>query len=959
VRVRIDADRDPDAVRLLAVGPIPALRILTPAGRVVAARNGFLNVQDLVAWLNDHFQQAIAVPARELADAGAPDAASVDRLVTQLSNPDAVSREAATRRLIRVPALAATKVAGVFASGNLRQRLAVLELLHAWRAPVDDVDPWNLQSITPDTIAALKKWSESADLTASTRPTALTGPQLLLARREITAMLQAQSPSEVQASRERLARIGPALLAEVQKQISESTTDRDRQRLAALRYRLASSDALALNWPDGFDRLASIDQKVRRSSLDELSSRLTPDDEPLLTELFASPDPFVRERSLEFMQAAGSDAARIGLVKLLHDPEPNVRAAVLKQLSDTPDAAYVPEVVKYVGSETDTDLIVHAVRFFREVKTSPAIDALMSLLGNASWRVRAEAAVALGKCLESNRGSEHSDAVYAAMDKLLDDPDGFVAGQAVIVLKGAPVGAHVTALVKAAEKRPELAPDVIKVLAGDTQSPKSQEQLHKFASSPNLKVKVAALSALGENATGDEIIAALNDGSRDLRVVGAKRLMELLATGRPDHRNRFQAPGTAKADWVEWLAGFRAGKGRPDWVPRAIDPLKNMLDSADAPERVSAAVALAALTDDQRPRAVLRDEAGRNKSLARDAAEALPWLVFEPRLELFNALRVSMAGDNGALGGLAELFGATSDPRAADPLWNLLADRSADINLAAAIHTAIGHIYFGDEATYFGGQPQVPAAAKAMVPRARDLAASGTSNQRLVAMSLLLRASPDDASEAARLLVQSTPIGQGLRVAAFQIQLCALDKKAARAAAIERLGGNDPQLKKISLVYLAEGTNRLRVIQDRLYLESNPIDEVETSASGQPIVVLAPPGLTADPLKPLLNNPDAEIQAYAGYLMCLLQYPEGLDLLMRQWRRQPSESQWRTLAYRAVAALGDDARTPFLAELYRSFGKDQQWELRNFYWTIRSMQGPEILKLRKQIRDEVGMQNLQ
>jgi hypothetical protein len=30
-----------------------------------------------------------------------------------------------------------------------------------------------------------------------------------------------------------------------------------------------------------------------------------------------------------------------------------------------------------------------------------------------------------------------------------------------------------------------------------------------------------------------------------------------------------------------------------------------------------------------------------------------------------------------------------------------------------------------------------------------------------------------------------------------------------------------------------------------------------------------------------------------------------------------------------------------------------------FYWTIRIMTGPEILKFRKQIRDEIGMGQLQ
>lgn len=33
--------------------------------------------------------------------------------------------------------------------------------------------------------------------------------------------------------------------------------------------------------------------------------------------------------------------------------------------------------------------------------------------------------------------------------------------------------------------------------------------------------------------------------------------------------------------------------------------------------------------------------------------------------------------------------------------------------------------------------------------------------------------------------------------------------------------------------------------------------------------------------------------------------------------------------------------------------------LREFHWAIRAMSGDRVLKLRKRIRDEVGMENLQ
>jgi HEAT repeat protein len=955
VRVRIDSDRDAEAVRTLAVGPIPALRILTAGGRIVAAKNGYLNEQDLVAWLNSHYQQAAAVPARALAEAATPDAAAVDALVAELSNRDALAREAATRRLARSPALAAPKVVGLFSTGNLRQRLAAIELLTSWGAPLEGLDPWNASSATPEKLAALKTWSQSAAVASSTRPATLTDAQLSAARREIDSMLRAENPADVQASRERLARSGPALLPEVQARIFAAATDTDRERLTALRYRLASSDALALAWPDGFDRLASTDPRLRHLAVEELSSRLTPDDEPLLTELFASPDAFVRERSLQIMQAAGPGAARAGLLKLLHDPESNVRAAVLKQLAETPDPSLVPEVVKYLSTENDTDLIVHAVRFFSEVKTDAAVEALQPLLSNPSWRVRAEAAVALGKCLESNRGSQYQDAVYAEMDTLLDDPDGFVAGQAVQVLKNAPVAAHLAGLVRTAEKHPELAADVVKVLAYK-QEPKAQEQLKKFTASANPQVRKAALAALGENASGDEVVAGLGDKELSVRLAAAKVIMEALLASRPDHRNRFE-PNAKEVDLNDWLAHFRSGKQRPDWTPNAVELLRKMLDSSELSEHLPAAVALAALTDDPRPLELLKSDAKADKSVARQAAQALPWLPFEKRMELFDSLRKSVGADTDTLGAILEQMATTPDERVAPALWDLLADPKAQVGLAEYVYAALNEIYFGHGFSYVNGQPSLPPSAMKLVPKAKQLSASGPSNQRLVALALLLRASGEDAAEAARPLIDQADAGQGLRSAALVVTLCGSDTKSATAEAVKRLAY--PQFKTVALTFLASGPSRLRRLSDRMYLEYNGADEFDSFSPGKPIHVPVPPSLTAQPLLPLLKDPNLEDQAHAGYLLCLVEHPEGLEPLLNMWRRQPSDAYWRKLVYRAISTLGDDVRTPYLAEVYRSYAKDHAWEIRDFYWTIRTMDGPQILKLRKEIRDEVGMQNLQ
>ena len=49
--VEIDIDKAPDDARQLAVGPIPALRLVTATGRLAAETEGALSADDLVAWL--------------------------------------------------------------------------------------------------------------------------------------------------------------------------------------------------------------------------------------------------------------------------------------------------------------------------------------------------------------------------------------------------------------------------------------------------------------------------------------------------------------------------------------------------------------------------------------------------------------------------------------------------------------------------------------------------------------------------------------------------------------------------------------------------------------------------------------------------------------------------------------------------------------------------------------------
>jgi HEAT repeat protein len=358
--VAIDADKSPDDARLLAVGPIPALRALTPSGRVVAEEEGALPADALLKWLKDNFEQAASIPPDELDHEEPPDAAAVGRLIQAFRNRDAVIREAVIRKLLPHPDLAAAQVVEAFGDGSLAVRLAALDLLLAWKAPSEGLDPWRKETLTEARLKALSEWGAKVpSAAAAAEPHELDAGDLAAAREVIDHMLTG-SAGETQAIRERLARYGKLLLPEVYERLKNVSTDEARERLTMLRYRLVESQTLALKWPGGIERLAATDPEIRLRAADELAARATAADEPLLLELFSDPAPLVRELSLRALRQAGGSNVNSALLRLLDDPDPNVRAAVLKHLAEAPSPAAATRMVTYVAAETDPDLVVHA-----------------------------------------------------------------------------------------------------------------------------------------------------------------------------------------------------------------------------------------------------------------------------------------------------------------------------------------------------------------------------------------------------------------------------------------------------------------------------------------------------------------------------------------------------------------------------------------------------------------------
>ncbi len=528
--VSLDADRDEKEVQGLGVGPIPAFRVLTPDGRVVADREGYLPSKELTGWLGSNFDKATVTALDVLTETGEPSGVALVRLVRLFDRPEAVTREAVVLRLRDHPALAAPAVAEAFSKGPLQARLTALELLDDWRAPVEGINPWRPATLTDARLKGLRDWAEAAAKAGPSPRPAVTPERLAMAVRQIDDYLKADATSFIPA-RERLAPFGRALMPAVLERLKQAESDEARERLTALRYRLASGHALTIEWPGGLDRLASRDVATRHRAVEELVGLGPRGEDGLWLELFSDPDPLVRETALRGLNRDGPAGSSKALLGLLADPEPNVRAAVLKQLAEHPSPGLSAKIADYVARETDPDLLVHAVRVLRATADETSLKTLMGLMKHANWRIRAEATEAVGKRVE-RVGQPPPEAIPALLGQL-DDPDGFVIGRAMEALRELDREDMVNPLIRVAEMHRDLAPRVIEILAsGQAKQAKARPMLARFAKDPNPSVRAAVVKGLGNSSLAEiepEVRAGLDDPDGLVRAAAANALFEKLS----------------------------------------------------------------------------------------------------------------------------------------------------------------------------------------------------------------------------------------------------------------------------------------------------------------------------------------------------------------------------------------------------------------------------------------------
>jgi HEAT repeat protein len=824
--------------------------------------------------------------------------------------------------------------------------------------------------LTNDRRKALELWLQSA-ATEPGSATVASGVSPDNMEIELDELLLAPTDADARAVREQLVRFGQAALPAVYQRLKAAPNDTARQRLTALRYRLVATDRLAAEWPGGFDRLASADPFVRRAATDELAQHVTADDLRLLVELFGDKDEFVRERSLKILRAVGGPETNKALMKLLQDPDSNVRAAVLKTLAEAPDPALAPDLVRYAASENDADLVVHTIHVLQDIPGETSANGLKDLLSHPQWRVRAEACEAIHQKLQSHEQMSPAQAavLISGLSKCLNDTDQFVVSQAAAALIAFHLSPADKAVMQAIDRNPELAVALLAGIARDRDSAVMLlPAIRKLTSNPEPQIRASAIGAICEfdpRSAGPALSAGLKDQDASVRQAAANGLVTVLDEISPQDGVIFLEPGNyqtaqTNVDGQQWATAFMTGNGRPSWMPPLKPDLERLLKDSDEPTRVAAAVSLCALGHANEAWPVLAASSSSEIARATEAT-ALPFLDWDQRKTLFDRL-VAITPD-GQMHRLIDKFATIPDPRAAPELWNLLRDPPREA-LLSDVNSAMSKIYelnglggsslFGSMVSaMFSAKPSPVKDATAMLQTGHDL-------QKTEALSLLYAAAPDAVAKPAKEIFQDHHNSPGLRNDALQVLLVSLPDQEAQAAAASAL--SDAAIRKTAACYLAVGGEAITALRGDVYLQSHSTSVVQYEFGQQPepiIHVNAPAGLQVAQVSDLLNDPDQDLAGYAGYLAAVLGDHNGLVPLLKAARAHDFDvSSWGRLVYRAIAKLDDDSQTPVLEEVYKSFAQEP-WAMREFYWTIRSMHGPNILKLRKKIRDEVGMAQLQ
>ena len=602
VPVVIDVDRQEEVAEKFDVTSIPRVILINDVDTVLADKMGFAPAGDWKTWIEESLKDTEFSMPEELASFEPPTSTEVEELLGRLKAKDAAMRELAMERLGSFPektrkpvveVLTTGKVPGTKKKPSLSQQLAVLEVLKRWGAPTAGIDPWTPGSLTEERLRDVQVWTDTPieELTESLAE--LSEEDLRQAGDEIDQLLAGRS---VKAGLSRLTRYGKALLPQVYERIKTADSDDQVARLTALRYWLTASNQLRLGWSGGLIELAGSDAETRRAAAAVLVKRAGEFDQALLMELFADPDPLVRELALKGLNGLGSEGTEQAMVRLLKDPDPNVRAAVLKQFAESKTQSAIDAVADYLKSETDSGLVVQAIRFMREVGGSKAVKAIVPFVDHENWQVRAELAESLGKIDGDSLPNKLNSDRVTAIIKLMSDEDSFVAVKASEGMPSTKDRKLIDRLAVVATEKPEIAEKIIESLVPseyDDDAVNVSKLMLGFLDSEHPQVRRGGLKGLQSayKAKLDDAVLtrAIQDPDEKNRILGMRVFVERLSSIRPDAPEDVVVPERVvvpQRSLFSRIFGFGAKSEPAIEVEEAIEDLEIEIDPDSLIEEV-------------------------------------------------------------------------------------------------------------------------------------------------------------------------------------------------------------------------------------------------------------------------------------------------------------------------------------------------------------------------------------
>jgi hypothetical protein len=263
---------------------------------------------------------------------------------------------------------------------------------------------------------------------------------------------------------------------------------------------------------------------------------------------------------------------------------------------------------------------------------------------------------------------------------------------------------------------------------------------------------------------------------------------------------------------------------------------------------------------------------------------------------------------------------------------------------------------------YYELQNATPAQKKRLLEESSRYVREGTPWQRLAGLLMHCGVNRAETVPLALQLFEDNTLPQEIRSDAFKVALYCAPKSEAESHAVQALAGESRDISRTALAFLALGQEAVLSLsggisigryRDPFFSSAElSLEPGATEATG-PIVPTPPPALLAAQLIPYLANGDAAA-AQAGYLLTLLDDPQGLPALMHYCERYAGNTAYRKLLVRAIAHADQPEHVAVLRRIYAEIKQqtDPDEAIKEFYWSIRPMTGPEVLELRKQIRDE-------